>query len=154
MAHEWVPKFLESLTRTPNVAEACREAGITRKAAYDHRNSDEEFAGLWDAAVEQSTDELVGEAYRRARKGTVEPVYYKGNKVGKIRRYSDALTIFLLKCHRRKVYGDKLETDVTTAGQAIQTIFYFPENGRDGNESGADPEAPAGPPDDVPRDPG
>lgn len=154
MAHEWVTDFLASLTLTPNVAEACRQAGITRKAAYDLRKSDPEFAKLWDEALEESTDELVGEAYRRAKDGTQKPVFYKGMEVGQIREYSDTLAIFLLKCHRRKVYGDKLEADLTSAGQAMQTIFYFPENGRDGEPGGADPEAPAGPPDDVPRDPG
>src|SRR6185437_13235217 len=112
MPREWVTDFLASLALTPNVAEACRQAGITRKAAYDLRKADEDFARLWDDALDESTDELVGEAYRRAREGVERPVYQGGKLVGKVREFSDTLAIFLLKCHRRRVYGDKLEADL------------------------------------------
>lgn len=113
MPFEWVTDFLASLALVPNVAEACRQAGITRTAAYQHKAADEHFAKLWDDAIDESTDELIGKVYGRAMVG------------------SDALAIFLLKSHRPKVYGDRLQADLTTAGESMRTIFYLPENGRD-----------------------
>ena len=153
MPFEWVTDFLASLALTPNVAEACRQAGITRKAAYDHRAGDEHFAKLWDDALAESTDELVGEAYRRAKEGVDRPVFYKGEECGKVREYSDQLAIFLLKAHRPAVYGDRLQTDLRSVSDSTVTHFYVPENGRDDPAGAGGPPA-AGPTGDVPLDPG
>lgn len=109
--HEWIESFIASLTLVPNVSEACRRAGITRQAAYKRRESDPDFAARWDDAVEVSTDDLVGECYRRAKEGCDKPVFYKGGLCGMIREYSDTLAIFLLKAHRRDTYGDKVRAE-------------------------------------------
>lgn len=153
MAREWKPDFLAALTLSPNVTAACREAGITRKGAYLARQSDPEFAAAWDSALDESTDELVGEMYRRAVQGTKKPVYQGGELVGHIQEYSDTLAIFLAKCHRRDVYGDQVKADVTSQGERVQTVFYIPENGRDPSQPDGD-QTPAGPPGSVPGDSG
>jgi hypothetical protein len=93
------------------VAAAARAAGINRTTAYAHRNANPEFAEAWDNALEESTEELIGECYRRAREGTERPVFYGGKQVGTVREYSDAQARFLLKCHRPSVYGDKIRTE-------------------------------------------
>jgi hypothetical protein len=49
---DWRPHFLEALAAAPNVAAACRAAGISRKAAYDARNRDTVFAAAWDEALQ------------------------------------------------------------------------------------------------------
>lgn len=108
---EWATDFLASLCEVPNVAEACRRAGVTRQAAYQRRDHDPDFAAAWDDALDQSTDALVGEAYRRAREGVEEPVFYQGEECGRVRRYSDTLAIFLLKSHRPKTYGDRSKVE-------------------------------------------
>jgi hypothetical protein len=149
MAREWKPDFLAALTLSPNVTAACLEARITRKGAYLARTSDPEFAAAWDSALDESTDELVGEMYRRAVQGTKKPVYQGGELVGHIQEYSDTLAIFLAKCHRRDVYGDKVQTDLTSQGEKVQTVFYIPENGRD--PMPGDPSA-EGPPGNIPVD--
>lgn len=136
---EWVTDFLASLALTPNVSEACRQAGVTRKAAYDLRKADPEFAALWDDALDESTDELVGECYRRAKQGTEEPVYYLGKEIGRVKKYSDTLAIFLLKAHRRGVYGDKV--DQLHAGDVTIRVEYEDVPDPDGEA----PEAPPGP---------
>jgi hypothetical protein len=104
---DWAPTFLAALAKSPNVTGACRKAGIGRRTAYDRRGSDAEFAAAWDDAIEQSTDDLVGEMYRRAKEGVEKPVYFQGAPCGTVREYSDAMAIFLTKCHRREVYGDR-----------------------------------------------
>lgn len=106
MQWDWAPTFLAHLARNPNVSGAARAAGVDRKTVYNFRDQDPDFAAAWDDAIEQSTDALVGECYRRAHEGTEKPVFYKGEACGTVTEYSDALAIVLLKAHRRPVYGD------------------------------------------------
>lgn len=110
---DWKEKFLEELAIAPNVSAAARLAGTNRATAYRHRESDSEFAAAWDDALEQSTDDLVGECYRRATRGCEKPVFHQGEQCGAIREYSDTLAIFLLKSHRPSVYGDKSKIEHT-----------------------------------------
>jgi hypothetical protein len=145
---DWAPAFLKALARVPNVAAAARAAGVTRMTAYNRRHADADFAAAWDDALEESTDDLVGEAYRRAREGTLKPVYQGGVQVGEVREFSDTLAIFLLKAHRRHVYGDRLAADLTSGSIPFQTVFYIPANGRDalGDGGGGGGATGAGPP--------
>jgi hypothetical protein len=39
--------------------------------------------------------------------GARRTVFYEGKPCGFVREYSDTLAIFLLKCHRKGVYGDR-----------------------------------------------
>jgi hypothetical protein len=117
---DWAPRFLAALVKSPNVSGACRKVKIGRQTAYDRRRTDPEFAAAWDDAVEQSTDELVGEMYRRAKEGVEKPVFHQGAECGRVREYSDAMAIFLAKCHRREVYGDR--TADATLRNLIQKV--------------------------------
>jgi hypothetical protein len=83
----WKELFLAALHESPNVFAAARTAGVSRRNAYAARESDSEFAAAWDDAIQRSVDDLEASAFRRAEE-------------------SDTLTIFLLKSHRREVYGD------------------------------------------------
>jgi hypothetical protein len=151
---EWTEPFLAALKNTPNVSGACRSAGISRRAAYDHRDRDDAFARAWDDALAESTDDLVGECYRRAKDGTARPVFYKGDECGAIREFSDTLAIFLLKNHRPEVYSERVKTDVTSNGQTVQTVIYLPENGRDTPDRDEGDPPPGRPADGVPGDAG
>ncbi len=126
MALEWVEVFLECLADVPNVQGACRAAGISRQSAYDHRERDPEFARRWQDAMEASTDDLVGEMYRRARKGHDKPVYQGGELIGHTREFSDVLAIFLAKKHRPEVYEDKSKSEVTLQGPGGGPIRFDP----------------------------
>lgn len=94
-----------------NIARACRAASVARSTVYDHKKKDEEFSRKWNEAVEQGVDELEQEARRRAFKGTLKPVFYKGAKVGTVREYSDTLMIFLLKGNRPEKYKERHEIE-------------------------------------------
>ncbi len=98
--------FLHALADTVNVARACRDAGIPRRTAYDWRDADPDFAREWDDALDDGIDLLEAELHRRAFEGVEKPVYYKGERVGTTRHYSDALAMFLLKAHRPARYRD------------------------------------------------
>lgn len=88
---DWIPAFLITLRDTGNVRLSCSQAGIHRSVAYDRKASDPPFAVAWEEAHEESIDTLDAIARQRAMGG------------------SDLLLIFLLKAHRRAVYGERIE---------------------------------------------
>jgi len=104
-----------------NIRKACEEIGISRTNAYNHRRSDPHFAELWNDALEACTDDLIEEADRRAREGTLEPVFYKGQQCGAIQRYSDSLMQFLIK-GRRKEYNTSYEESTHKLGNADEIV--------------------------------
>ena len=113
---DWMAFFLWALSENPNLSRACEVANVSRMTAYRFRKTNPEFAAAWDDALAQSTDALVGEAFRRAKEGVLKPVFQGGKQVGAVREYSDVLTIFLLKCHRPEVYRETLNQNLQHAG--------------------------------------
>lgn len=111
----WKALFVAALAKSPNVTAACQRAKVSRSWAYAQRDLDADFAAAWDEALEMGIDEAQGELHRRAVKGVLEPVYYKGEKVGHIRRYSDTLLMFLLKAHRPEIYRETVRSELTGA---------------------------------------
>lgn len=118
---EKMARFLEVLSDTANVSAASKKIRISRQYMYQVREEDEEFAAAWDAAVKQGTAALEDEAVRRAKEGTLKPVFYKGAKVGTIREYSDTLLIFLLKARDPDKYADRVKKELSgPSGGPIQ----------------------------------
>ena len=91
---DWQSAFLATLGITANVAGACRAAGVSRQAAYAARTRHPGFRAAWDEALADAVDTLEAVAWERARSS------------------SDTLLIFLLKAHRRDLYGDGARRDV------------------------------------------
>ena len=96
--------FIQVLSETGNVTAACQQCSVARSTAYYWRNNDQSFAEAWENAISESTDRLALEARRRALDGVEEIRYFKGEPVGTIRRYSDALLMFLLRAYRPGIY--------------------------------------------------
>lgn len=115
--------FLAALAKHGFVARAARLAGVTRETARLARKKDKVFAQAWDAALAEYVEDLEAEADRRAYKGTLKPVYYKGKKCGVVREYSDTLMIFRLKALKPEVYKDRSETNHT--GNVTVEIVRF-----------------------------
>lgn len=87
--------FLEALAQEPNVARACREAGISRKTAYKWRKDDASFREAWDEVLEASVDDLEAKAFSRALEG------------------SDYLMRILLSAHRPERYRETSRHEVS-----------------------------------------
>jgi len=104
---DWTPDFIAELARTGNVTRAAIAAGVSYRNVYHHRSVDPDFAALWDEAREMSKDVLAHEARRRAVDGVAEAVYYQGEVVGTVQRYSDTLLIFLMKGEMPDKYADR-----------------------------------------------
>lgn len=114
--------FLQSLRGTGgNVTLSCEMAGISKRAAYDWREVDPNFATAWNEAVEAGTEELELEARRRALIGVEEPVFYQGEICGTVRKYSDTLMIFMLKGRRPDKYRDNVTIKVEDVDRAIES---------------------------------
>jgi hypothetical protein len=113
---EKVAAFLDALSDTANVSAAAKKVRVSRGHMYRLRDEDIEFAAAWDEAVKLGTAALEDEAVRRAKDGTLKPVFYRGEKVGTIREYSDTLLIFLLKARDPDKYAERVKKEVTGPG--------------------------------------
>jgi hypothetical protein len=98
--------FLEALAETGMVGEAAARAGVPRASLYRRKAADPDFAAAWASALEAGLDGLRDEAVRRARDGVEQTVWYRGEPVGTVRRYSDQLLMFLLRAHQPAVYRE------------------------------------------------
>lgn len=98
-------KFLNHLSKTANVSRSARLAGVSTSALYQHRATNPGFARQWDDAIGAALDELEQAVIDRAKHGVEKPVFFRGEKVGAVRNYSDALAMFLLKAKRPEVYA-------------------------------------------------
>lgn len=105
-------KFLKSFSRDANVLKAAKSAKVHRSTIYDWLEKDETFSFLYNQAKEDAKDVLRAEIKRRAHDGWYEPIYQKGELVGKVRKYSDTLLIFHAKMMMPE-YRDKSQLDVT-----------------------------------------
>lgn len=114
-------KFIALLTKNGNVSQSVKAIGVSRTGIYQQRENDEEFAVAWDEAIDHYVDALEAEADRRAKEGTLKPVFFKGEQCGEIREYSDLLLIFRLKALRPDKYKDRTQADVALSAVSIQT---------------------------------
>jgi len=102
--------FLDRLRGSGNVRLSCRAAGVPRSTAYRWRDKWATFAAEWEEAKEDACDMLEAEAWKRATDGQ-----------------SDRLLMFLLKAHRRDVYGDVVRTELTTP-HGLDITLRWPED--------------------------
>ena len=112
--------FLAQVAACGNVSEAARSVCVSRSAAYALRDSDKAFAAEWEAAREAAIDVLEAEARRRALNGIDQPVFFQGQEIGRVRKYSDSLLMFLLKADRPGKFSQRHE-HTGKGGGPIQT---------------------------------
>ena len=108
-AKEW---FLIEYAASGNNAHACRTVGISPRTVRTHRNTDEQFAALYQYARDEAADSLEAEAIRRARDGVQKKIYHQGVCVDVVTEYSDSLLQFLLRGLKPDVYGQKQQITV------------------------------------------
>jgi hypothetical protein len=101
-------RFLELIAAGISVSGASKELNVGRSTIYDKLERDERFKERFDAAREEGVQALEDEARRRAVEGVEEPVFYQGEIVGHVRRYSDGMLMFLLKALRPQTYREHL----------------------------------------------
>jgi hypothetical protein len=108
--------FLRAYAETGgNISKAAEAAGITRWTHYEWLRIDPDYPDLFEDARTQAGDTLEAEATRRAVEGVLEPVFYQGQEVGAVRRYSDTLLIVRLKAAKPEEYRERSDMKVSPA---------------------------------------
>lgn len=120
--------FLDALRECGHVGQAAASVGVSRQLVYAHRKADPEFKLAWEAAADEAAvTVLEAEAVRRATQGVDEPIVYKGEVTGTVRKYSDTLLIFLLKGAMREKYQDSIKH----LGDKDQPLYYTDVSARE-----------------------
>lgn len=131
-------KFLELLRKRPNVTAAAEAVEVSKKTAYDAYHRDPDFAAAWNEAINGAMDDAEEELYRRGVEGWLEPVFYQGQEVGTVRKFSDTCLARFLQAHRPNKYADKHihrlaeEDPVNEALRAIDGTTLGPPSEREG----------------------
>jgi hypothetical protein len=112
--HEKRFEFLCLYSETGNVTESAKKAGLNRQHLYEFRDSNPEFSKAWEECRKLAGEALRDEAFRRAKEGVEEPVFFKGRKVGTVRKYSDQLLALLLKASFPDEFAERKKAEVTT----------------------------------------
>lgn len=116
-----IEKVLESLRQGYTPKEAAANAGVDRKTIFNWRNEDPEFAAAWLEAVEEGTDRIEAEAFRRAVDGVSRPVFQQGCEVGRVQEYSDTLLMLLIKGRRPGQFNTERHQHVGGDNGPIET---------------------------------
>lgn len=111
-------KFIELYGETGVIYKCARACGVSADTVEDWRKKDEEFNQQFEQAYELYRNRLEAEALRRAVDGVPEPVYYKGEVVGHVQKYSDTLLIKMLHRHIAE-FRDKATMDVNVKGGVL-----------------------------------
>lgn len=104
--------FLAAFSETGSIIRASAKAGIDRHNHSLWMGKDQIYAAAFDLAKEIACDTLESEAVRRAVEGVAEPVFYRGEECGEIRRYSDKLLMFLLKGVAPEKYREQRKGEI------------------------------------------
>lgn len=117
--------FLDNLSRTGVIAEACAASGIPRSAVESWKRNDPEFVAAFEEALEDAADTLESEATRRAVQGvTRRKALGSGDKMEIVEEvhHSDALLMFLLKARRPDRFADRSKSEISgPGGKPIET---------------------------------
>jgi len=124
MQHNKKPAFLAAYAECGTITQAAEIAGIDRVTHYRWLKDDPEYAKAFEEAHEKSVERLEQEARRRAVEGWEEPVFHKGKVVGKVRKYSDTLLIFLLKGAAPDKYRERVQTEHTGRIDSNMTVTH------------------------------
>lgn len=112
--------FLEVLAHSGNVTAGAKAAGWRYPTiAERYRDEDPDFSCAWTDALRQAVDAMEEEARRRAVDGVDEPVYYKGENVGSVKKYSDKLLEMLLKANRPEKFREIEHTSTDKPGVLV-----------------------------------
>lgn len=129
-------KFLAVLSECGNVTKSADEAGLNRQFLYNYRDKNPDFAAAWEKCAERGYEALLDEAIRRVREGVEEPVFYKGEEVARVMRFSDSLLSSLLTGLRPRNFGlQKIEAN-HTADETFAGFFASIAAGTDGSQKG------------------
>lgn len=102
-----------------NIGRAASMSNITRQTHYRWLRDDARYAAAYENDVRpQAVSALEDEANRRAM-GYEEPIWFQGQKVGTITKYSDRLMELLLKANNPDKYRERTEIKTTAEDGSV-----------------------------------
>ena len=137
-------EFLAAYQGVGTIEGACRVAEVGRRTHYDWIDRDPAYAARFEETHEAAVDDAEAELRRRGIHGYDEPIVYKGEVVGTVKKYSDACLIFYLKGRRGDVFRERTELSGPGGGpitsvdlarlttEQLQTMRDWLEGARDG----------------------
>ncbi|NOX84049.1 MAG: hypothetical protein GXP06_13905 [Alphaproteobacteria bacterium] len=110
--------FLTELERHGVVTWAARAASPgsqhgAMKTFRDERDRNPGFADAWDEVQEIARGAVERELHRRAVEGWNEPVFYQGEQVGEVRKYSDRLLELMARGLIPERYRENFKLDAS-----------------------------------------
>jgi hypothetical protein len=143
-----VRAFLAAYAMVGTIKEACNMSGCDDFQIRTRMKRYPEFADQVEQAKEEFIQSMESEAIRRAGKGLIQPVVYKGqvvevwiDKDGNIvlpgdpaatkkvplmeHKKSDLLMMFLLKSYRPSVYRENQKIDITSGDKPVKAYMGF-----------------------------
>jgi hypothetical protein len=109
----WMQLIICELQVKPHVGIACLKGKVSRETAYNYRDNNLDFRGLWDEAVESHTDTAEYSLYDLGTKGDVKEVYKDGQLVSKEHRRDSQALRFFLSGNRPQKYRENSAPQVT-----------------------------------------
>lgn len=82
------------------------------------RKADPSFEAEIQRAKDEYAERLEAEAHRRAVEGVDEPVFWQGEEVGAVRKYSDRLLELMLKKHNH-AFREKFQAELEVKGGVL-----------------------------------
>lgn len=114
--------YLGVLAEGMTHSAAAEATGFTLNAWRHYRRINKAFEERVVDALETGTDVLEDEARRRAATGTEKGVWYKGERVGAEREYSDQLLMFILRARRPDKYRERYDVQQTNVTDLAQRM--------------------------------
>jgi hypothetical protein len=108
--------FLAAFRATASVVKAAKAVRLERGMHYQWLASDPAYGKAFEDARIHAVQILEDEAVRRAHEGYLEPIYYQGEEVGVVLKYSDALLMFLLRGWKPERYRERAEVEHSGPG--------------------------------------
>ena len=127
--------FIEALTRTGCVRDACRAARISSTSAYRTRRRIPEFSASWDLALRRARTPLEEVAWKRAVDGRETVIIRGGKEVERRIMPSDSILSLLI---RRSDLGGKIgarTADKVLTWEEWQAGLRFDDQGQKVDES-------------------
>jgi len=128
-------KFLNWVVELGTVSAAARKMGLSRQAHYFWMHEDSDYRRAYQRAREMANDLIEEEAYRRGVEGEDVEIYYKGEKVGTKKVYSDTLLAILLKGAFPDKYKERVQEEHVGDGSSA---IGWEGDGEDGEDDAAD----------------
>lgn len=83
--------FLEEIAKAKTFTEACQIAKVPDRTMRRWVTEDPRRNEAFEVALERANDVIRGEIHRRGVEGWDEPVFYKGEVCGHVRKFSDRM---------------------------------------------------------------